>query len=247
MLPRSGGRIGRGNLALNVSGLDVHYKDFQALWDVSLEVKEGEVVSIIGSNGSGKSTLLNTISGLLTPTRGTIEFLGEGIDGLPSYETLARGISLVPEGRRVYPRLTVYENLVMGSYTPRSRPNRDQALSNIYELFPVLKVRHKQMADTLSGGEQQMLAVGRALMSEPKVILCDEISLGLAPLIITGIYKRLRQINEEGMTIVLVEQDVKRSLKAANHAYIMLEGRVVLDGEPSSLAEEQVKKAYFGI
>lgn len=234
-------------VALKVTELDVHYKDFQALWNVSIEVKEGEIVSVIGANGSGKSTLLNTISGLLTPTQGNIEFLGEMIDGQAPYETVDRGISLVPEGRRVFARLTVYENLVMGSYTSRSRAKKDQALIKVYELFPRLKERYNQMADTLSGGEQQMLAVGRALMSEPKLILCDEISLGLAPVIIKDIYKRLRRINEEGITVVLVEQDIKRSLKAANHAYIMLEGKVVLEGEPSSLTEEQVRKAYFGI
>jgi len=235
------------DLALRVFDLDAHYKDFQALWTVSLNVRKGEVVSIIGANGSGKSTLLNTISGLLTPTKGTIEFLGKKIGGLAPHKTVPEGISLVPEGRRVFPRLTVYENLVMGSYTPRSRPKKNKFLNDIYELFPVLKARQNQMADTLSGGEQQMLAIGRALMSEPKLILCDEISLGLAPLIIKDIYKRLMQINAEGLTIVLVEQDIRRSLKAANHAYVMLEGRVVLEGEPSSLTEDEVKKAYFGL
>jgi len=233
--------------ALQVSGLDVHYKDFQALWDVSVQVQEGKVVSIIGANGAGKSTLLNTTSGLFIPTRGTIEFHGNRIDGRPPHETVARGISLVPEGRRVFPRLTVYENLFIGSYTPQSRPGREQALTTIYELFPVLKDRRDQMADTLSGGEQQMLAIGRALMSEPKLILCDEISLGLAPVIIAGIYKRLKQINMEGITIVLVEQDITRSLKAADYAYVLLEGKVVLEGKPGVLTEEQVKKAYFGI
>jgi branched-chain amino acid transport system ATP-binding protein len=234
-------------VALQVSGLDVHYKDFRALWDVSVQVREGTVVSIIGANGAGKSTLLNTTSGLFTPTRGTIEFHGTRIDGQPPHETVARGISLVPEGRRVFPRLTVYENLVIGSYTPQSRPGREQALATIYELFPVLKDRRNQMADTLSGGEQQMLAIGRALMSTPKLILCDEISLGLAPVIIAGIYKRLKQINTEGITIVLVEQDITRSLKAADYTYILLEGKVVLEGQPGVLTEEQVKKAYFGI
>lgn len=235
------------SLALKVTDLDVHYKDFQALWNVSLETKEGEVVSVIGANGAGKSTLLSTVSGVLAPTTGTIEFFGERIDALPPHETVARGLSMVPEGRRIFPRLTVYENLVMGSYTPRSRAKRDRALSKILELFPVLKARHHQMGNTLSGGEQQMLAIGRALMSEPKLILCDEISLGLAPLIIKGIYRELKRINEEGITIILVEQDIKRSLKAAGYAYIMLQGKVVLEGTPSSLNEEEVKKAYFGI
>ena len=233
--------------ALKVAGLDVHYKDFQALWGVSLEVRQGEIVSVIGANGAGKSTLLNTISGLLAPTRGTIEFFADRIDGLPPHETVPRGVTLVPEGRRIFPRLSVYENLFMGSYTPRTRARREEALKKSYELFPVLKERHDQMGDTLSGGEQQMLALARAMMSDPKLILCDEISLGLAPLVIKNIYRRLDQINQEGITIVLVEQDVKRSLKVANRAYIMLEGKIVLEGEPSSLTEEEVKKAYFGL
>jgi branched-chain amino acid transport system ATP-binding protein len=235
------------NLALKVMGLEVHYKDFQAIWNVSLEAKDKEVVSVIGSNGAGKSTLLNTIAGLLTPTNGTVEFMGEGIHGRPAHQIVDGGVALVPEGRRVFPRLTVYENLLMGSYTPRSRRQSEQGLGRLYELFPVLKARRNQMADTLSGGEQQMLAIGRALMSEPTLILCDEISLGLAPLIIKSIYKRLEQINKEGLTIILVEQDIRRSLKAANYAYVMLEGKVVLDGDPSSLTEEEVKEAYFGI
>jgi branched-chain amino acid transport system ATP-binding protein len=233
--------------ALKIDDLDVHYKDFQALWNVSFEVRPGEIVSVIGANGSGKSTLLNTIAGLLAPSRGTINFFGERIDGLLPHETVPRGITLVPEGRRVFPRLTVFENLVMGSYTPRTRADKDETLKKIYELFPILRVRHNQMANTLSGGEQQMLAIGRAMMSEPKLILCDEISLGLAPVVIKDIYKRLGQINREGITIVLVEQDIKRSLKVANRAYIMLEGKVVLEGQPATLTEEQVKKAYFGI
>ena len=235
------------NAALKVGGLDVQYKDFQALWNVSFEVRQGEIVSVIGANGSGKSTLLNTIAGLLSPSRGTIQFFGERIEGLLPHETVPRGITLGPEGRRVFPRLTVFENLVMGSYIPRTRAGKDEMLKKIYELFPILRARHNQMANTLSGGEQQMLAIGRAMMSEPKLILCDEISLGLAPVVIKDIYKRLGQINREGITIVLVEQDIKRSLKVANRAYIMLEGKVVLEGQPASLTEEQVKKAYFGI
>jgi len=235
------------NLALKVSDLEVHYGDFQALWGVSLSVEEGKVVSVIGSNGSGKSTLLNTVSGLMKPTKGSIEFQGNRIDGMSPHDTVAGGISLVPEGRRVFPRLTVYENLLMGGYTPRCRAHRESGLQRLYDLFPVLQARHRQMADTLSGGEQQMLAIGRALMSEPTLILCDEISLGLAPLIIKNIYKQLELINGEGMTIVIVEQDIKRSLKAAGYAYVMLEGKTVLEGNPSTLSEEEVKKAYFGI
>jgi branched-chain amino acid transport system ATP-binding protein len=238
--------VGNG-VALKVDGLAVHYKDFQALRDISLEVKEGQIVSVIGANGAGKSTLLKSISGILVPSAGTIDFFGERINGLPPHETVSRGLSMVPEGRHIFPRLTVYENLLMGCYTPKSRSQRWHVLDKIFHLFPVLEARRDQMGNTLSGGEQQMLAIARALMSEPRVILCDEISLGLAPVIIKGIYKELKSINEEGITIVIVEQDIKRSLKAAHYAYVMLQGRVVLDGEPSVLREEEVRKAYFGV
>ncbi len=234
-------------IALRVEEVDVHYKDFQALWKVSLEVEKGKIVSVIGANGSGKSTLLNTIAGIYRPTRGKVEFEGARIDGLEAYAVLGLGISLVPEGRRVFARLTVYENLVMGSYLPKARGGREEGLERLYELFPILKARGNQMANTLSGGEQQMLAIGRALMSGPKLLLCDEISLGLAPLIIKDIYKRLKQINREGLTIVLVEQDIRRSLKASDYTNVMLEGKVVLNGEPRGFSEEQVKKAYFGV
>lgn len=235
------------NAMLKVRNLDVHYGDFQALWDISIEVGKGKVVSIIGANGSGKSTLLNTIAGLLKPSHGVIEFRGESIHNLGPHEMVARGISLVPEGRRLFPSLTVFENLIIGSYAPRSRKKRDLALGKVYELFPILKERAGQMSDTLSGGEQQMLAIARALMSDPSLILFDEISLGLAPLIIKNIYQTVREINQQGITVVLVEQDVKRSLKAANMAYIMLEGKVVLQGEPSTLSEKTVREAYFGL
>jgi branched-chain amino acid transport system ATP-binding protein len=235
------------DLAIEVDRLDVHYGDFQALWNVSLKVKRGDIVSLIGANGSGKSTLLNTISGIFKPTRGKIEYLGKRIDGLPAHEILGLGISLVPEGRKVFARLTVYENLVIGAYLHRSTFHENNSLAKAYELFPVLKARKNQMANTLSGGEQQMLAIARALMSEPELILCDEISLGLAPVIIEDIYQRLLQIHSQGLTIVLVDQDIQRSLEAANYAYVMLEGKVALEGEPALLGEEQVRKAYFGV
>lgn len=233
--------------ALKVDGIDVFYNEFKALWNISLEVGNGEIVSIIGSNGSGKSTLLNTLAGQLTPKTGTISYFGEPIGGLPPHHTVAKGIALVPEGRRVFPRLTVYENLLMGAYTSRARVNRIKSLKNIYELFPRLEERCNQMSNTLSGGEQQMLAIGRALMSEPKVLLCDEISLGLAPIIIKDIYNKIKQINELGLTIVLVEQDISRSLKAADRAYVMVEGKVVLEGSSTVLTENEVQKAYFGL
>jgi branched-chain amino acid transport system ATP-binding protein len=234
-------------IALDVKDLDVYYKDFHALWGVSLEVKKKEIVSVIGSNGAGKSTLLNTIAGLLAPKNGTIHLAGEPIQGLLPHETVPRGLALVPEGRRMFPRLTVYENLMMGAYADRTRAKRNELLEKVHDLFPKLSDRRDQMADTLSGGEQQMLAIGRAMMSEPSCLLCDEISLGLAPVVIKDIYRRLEKINKEGMTIVLVEQDVTRSLKVADRAYIMLEGKVVLSGSPDTFSEEDVRKAYFGI
>lgn len=233
--------------ALKVDNLDVHYKDFQAIWNVSLRVGHGEIVSIIGANGAGKSTLLGAVAGLYAPTRGVVELFGERIDGKSSHDIVPRGLSLVPEGRRVFPRLSVYENLVMGSYIPAARSRQREIMAKVHDLFPILKERHNQAANTLSGGEQQMLAIGRALMSQPKLILCDEISLGLAPVVIKDIYRQMKQINQEGITIVLVEQDVKRSLKAADRVYIMLEGKFVLEGKPVDMTEEDVRKAYFGI
>jgi branched-chain amino acid transport system ATP-binding protein len=247
MLLGCGGKLVTANTVLKVDGIDVYYKDFQALWGVSLEAPEGEIISVIGANGAGKSTLLNTIAGLMTPQVGTVEFLGESINNLSAHQAVARQIALVPEGRRIFPRLTVYENLILGSYAPRARSHKDDNLRKVHDLFPRLEERSSQMANTLSGGEQQMLAIGRAMMSEPKLLLCDEISLGLAPVVIKDIYQRLRKINEEGITIVLVEQDIRQSLKVANRAYVMLEGRVVLEGKPAEMTEAQVKEAYFGI
>ncbi len=236
-----------GNSLLRVENLDVYYHDFHALWDVSLDVEEALVVSIIGANGAGKSTLLNTIAGVKKPSRGTVQFHGNRIDGLPPYQAVVEGISLVPEGRRVFPRLTVLENLEIGSYTPKARKRKNEALKKIYELFPVLEVRKNQLSSTLSGGEQQMLAIGRALMSWPRLILFDEISLGLAPVVIKQIYQKVKQINAEGITALLVEQDIQRSLKAAHKVYIMQSGRIRLEGRPESLSQEEIKKAYFGL
>lgn len=232
---------------LRVQNIDVFYHDFHALWEVSIDVEEAKVVSIIGANGAGKSTLLNTIAGVYSPTNGVIEFKGKKINGLTPYQAVAEGISLVPEGRRVFPRLTVLENLEMGSYLPKARKKKDEVLKKVYELFPILLERKNQLASTLSGGEQQMLAIGRALMSEPKLILFDEISLGLAPLVIKHIYQRVKQINLEGITVLLVEQDIQRSLKAANKVYIMQSGKIRLSGKPEELSQEEIRKAYFGI
>jgi branched-chain amino acid transport system ATP-binding protein len=233
---------------LRVQKIDVFYHDFHALWDVSIEVEVGLVVSIIGANGAGKSTLLNTIAGVLRPSTGTIEFNGKKINGLMPYQAVTEGISMVPEGRRMFPRLTVLENLEVGCYIRKARKRKDEVLQKIYELFPILGERENQFSSTLSGGEQQMLAIGRALMSEPKLILFDEISLGLSPLVIKNIYQRVRQINSEGgITALLVEQDIQRSLKAAHKVYIMQSGKIRLGGIPNELSQEDIRKAYFGL
>jgi branched-chain amino acid transport system ATP-binding protein len=232
---------------LKIDQIDVFYGDFHALWDVSLTIGKGDIVSIIGANGAGKSTLMYTIAGQNVPADGTIEFMGDRIDGMGPHLSVGKGIALVPEGRRVFPRLTVYDNLIIGAYTPRARANIDRNIKKIYDLFPILAERGNQRSITLSGGEQQMLAIGRALMSEPELLLCDEISLGLAPVVIKSIYKQLEVISQEGLTIVLVEQDVKRSLRFADNAYVMLEGKIALQGKAADLGEEQVKKAYFGM
>ena len=232
---------------LRVEHVDAFYGDFHALWDISLQAEKSFVVSIIGANGAGKSTLLNTIAGVLPPSRGTIEFRGKRINKLMPYQAVAEGISMVPEGRRVFPRLTVLENLEVGCYLPKARMRKDEVLRKIYELFPILKERRDQLSSTLSGGEQQMLAIGRALMCEPRLVLFDEISLGLAPLVVKNIYQRVKQINSEGITVLLVEQDIQRSLKAAHQVYIMQSGRIRLEGRPSELSQEEIRKAYFGI
>jgi branched-chain amino acid transport system ATP-binding protein len=233
---------------LKVSNIDTFYGGIQALWNVSLEVEAKEIVALIGANGSGKSTLLDTISGLIRPAKGIIEFEGKGITMLTPFQIVTLGISQVPEGRRLFPELSVLDNLIVGSYNHSARPKKEQNLKVVYELFPVLEERKDQLAKTLSGGEQQMLALGRGLMSNPKLMLLDEMSLGLAPIVINNVYKALRKIREKGITILLVEQNVRRSLDEADRAYILEAGRVVLSGAVADLRKEkEVKKAYFGI
>jgi branched-chain amino acid transport system ATP-binding protein len=233
---------------LKVSNIDVFHGSFQALWDVSLIVKPGEIVALIGANASGKSTLLNAISGLVHPAKGSIEFEGRNISALDPFQIVTVGISQIPEGRRIFPNMSVLDNLIIGSYNRKARAKREQNLKMVYELFPILKERKNQLAKTLSGGEQQMLALGRGLMSDPKLLLLDEMSLGLAPIVINDLYKALREIREKGITILFVEQNVRRSLGEADRAYIMEVGRVVLSGDVAKLREEEeVKKAYFGV
>ena len=233
---------------LKVNNIDVFHGSFQALWDVSLAVHPGEIVALIGANSSGKSTLLDTISGIIHPTKGSIEFEGKDITHLNPYQIVTLGISQVPEGRRLFPNMSVLDNLIIGSYSSRARSNWKQNLERVYDLFPRLAERRNQLAKTLSGGEQQMLALGRCLMSDPKLMLLDEMSLGLAPIVINELYKVLREIRQRGITILFVEQNVRRSLEEADRAYIMKTGRVVMGGNVADLREEEeVKKAYFGI
>lgn len=233
---------------LEISHIDVFQGTFQALWNVSLAVKRGEIVALVGANTAGKSTLLDTVSGLLHPAQGSIHFDGKDITTVEPFHVVGLGISQVPEGRRLFPELSVLDNLILGSYNRNVRPKREKNLNMVYEHFPILKKRQNQLAKTLSGGEQQMLAIGRGLMSDPKLMLLDEMSLGLAPLIINELYRVLREIRERGITILFVEQNVRRSLEEADRAYIMEAGHIVLSGDVADLREEEeVKKAYFGI
>ena len=235
-------------IVLQISKIDVFHGTFQALWDVSLEVKQGEMLALIGANSSGKTTLLDTISGLLHPSKGSIEFGGKDITRLDPHQIVELGITQVPEGRRIFPDVTVLDNLIIGSYSRKGRAKREQNLKKVYEHFPILKERKRQIAKTLSGGEQQMLAIGRGLMADPKVMLIDEMSLGLAPIVIDELFRALKEIGGRGMTILFVEQNVRRSLQEADRAYILETGRVVLSGAAVELGEEdQVKKAYFGL
>jgi branched-chain amino acid transport system ATP-binding protein len=229
---------------LTVAEADLFYGEFQALFGVGLEVAAGETVAIIGANGAGKTTLLRAISGVLAPRRGSILHRGESIVGRPAHALCRRGISMVPEGRAIFPSLSVRENLAVGAYA--RRPGR-WTLDSVFELFPVLRRRAGVAGTALSGGEQQMLAIGRALMSNPDLILMDEISLGLAPLVVKELYRVVREIAAAGTTVVLVEQDVARALQAADRVYCLLEGRVSLQGRPLDLGHRQILQAYFGI
>jgi len=233
---------------LNVDRINVSYGGAQALFDVSLCVNEGELVALVGPNGAGKTTTLKTIAGLLRPKSGSIYFLNEKISSLPPNVVAEKGISLVPEGRRLFPFLTVEENLEIGAYNREVRKKMKDSLEWVYQLFPRLNERKKQLAYTLSGGEQQMLAIGRALMSRPKLLLLDEPSLGLAPIVCSVIFNTLKELNSQGMTILMVEQNIHIALRLANRAYVMENGRIVLTGDSEELlVNEDLKKHYLGI
>jgi branched-chain amino acid transport system ATP-binding protein len=231
-----------------VENIDVFYGDLQVLWDVSFEVNEGEIVALVGANGAGKSTTLKTISGLLTPTNGRITFLNQRLDQVPAHKIIEHGVAQVPEGRRLFPEMTVRENLIMGSLSPQAKAKRDETMLWIFALFPRLCEREKQMAGTLSGGEQQMLAVGRGLMALPKLIMFDEPSLGLAPILVAEIFRIIERIKQEGVTVLIVEQNTKHTLGICDRAYVLENGRVVLSGTGQELLDnEHVKQAYLGI
>jgi branched-chain amino acid transport system ATP-binding protein len=233
---------------LSVENLDVFYGDAQALDNITLEIEQGAIVTIVGANGAGKSSLIRTIAGMHKPSRGRILYRGTDITGWPSYKVCNLGIGQVAEGRQVFPTLTVAENLAMGALVPRANAGRERNLDRVYAMFPVLAERRNQAAGTLSGGEQQMLAIGRCLMGNPELIMFDEPSLGLAPAIVQSVLTTVRDLNRDGLTCVLVEQNVAVSLKLASHAYVLENGRITLAGSGEQLLrEDRVRQAYLGL
>jgi branched-chain amino acid transport system ATP-binding protein len=233
---------------LELKTVTAGYGHFTALWDVSLRVEAGEAVAVVGPNGAGKTTLLRVISGLIAPRSGEIAFEGKGIGRRPAYEIVGRGIAHVPEGRRIFPALSVADNLKMGAFLPAARRRYAESLARVYALFPVLAERQKQRAGSLSGGEQQMLAIGRALMSGPRLILLDEPSMGLAPVMVLRLFDLIRRVREEGYTILVVEQNVRQVLKLVDRAYLLEVGRIKMEGRAEALSDQDfVRKAYVGL
>ena len=233
---------------LAASNLDTFYGKIQALWDVSFTIDEMEIVALVGANGAGKTTLLNTISGVLQPAAGKVEFLGSRIEGLQSHAIVELGMSHIPEGRRLFPDMSVLENLEMGAYPKRLWERKQETLAEVYQLFPILKSRQGQRAGTLSGGEQQMVAMGRGLMSRPRLCIIDEPSSGLAPIVVDEIFKIIKGLRDQGIAILLVEQNVQQTLEIADRAYVLENGRVILAGESTQLLQEElIRKAYLGL
>ena len=232
---------------LKVTDLQVYYGVIQALKGISFEVNEGEVIAMIGANGAGKTTILHTVTGLINQKAGKIEFEGKDISHTPAYKIVAEGMAHVPEGRRVFAELSVYDNLMMGAYTRKDKKEIAETLAMVYKRFPRLEERKKQMAGTLSGGEQQMLAMGRALMSKPKIILMDEPSMGLSPIFVNEIFDIIKAVSASGTTVLLVEQNAKKALSIADRAYVLETGKIILEGDAKVLMnDERVKKAYLG-
>ena len=232
---------------LKVTDLQVYYGVIQALKGISFEVNEGEVIALIGANGAGKTTILHTVTGLINQKAGKIEFEGKDISHTPAYKIVAEGMAHVPEGRRVFAELSVYDNLMMGAYTRKDKKEIAETLAMVYKRFPRLEERKKQMAGTLSGGEQQRLAMGRALMSKPKIILMDEPSMGLSPIFVNEIFDIIKAVSASGTTVLLVEQNAKKALSIADRAYVLETGKIILEGDAKVLMnDERVKKAYLG-
>jgi len=233
---------------LEAENISAGYGLVQILWNVSFNIKEKEIVSIIGPNGAGKTTLVRTVAGLINTKTGNIRFNGEEIENLPPYEIVKKGITLIPEGREIFPRMTVEENLLIGAYTVDEKAKVSASKQHVYQIFPVLKKKEKALAQTLSGGEQQMLVICRSLMSNPKLLILDEPSLGLAPIVVEKVLDTLRMINEEGVTILLVEQNIRDSLNLADRAYVLEEGKIIIEGEGRKLlANSHIKEVYLGV
>ncbi len=233
---------------LQINNINISYGKLQALWNVSMTINKGEIVGLLGVNGAGKTTLLKTVSGLLCPDSGNVEFMGKEIDGLPSHSIAELGISLVPEGGRVFPDMTVRENLEMGAYPSGVWKQKEEILEEVYNIFPVLAKRRKQLASTLSGGERQMLAMGRSLMSRPKLCMFDEMSYGLAPQIVTRVFQTIKSLQEQGITILMIEQNVQDTLAIADRAYVMENGKIAMEGTCEELRQsDYVKKVYLGL
>ncbi len=232
---------------LQVADLEVAYGDVQVVWSVSFEVRAGEIVTLIGPNGAGKTTTLRVLSGLLRAQRGRVQFRGEALTGLRAHDIVRRGVVQVPEGRKLWPRMTVEENLLLGAFPPAARPSAGEQLERVYALFPRLQARRHQLAGTMSGGEQQMCAIGRGLMARPALLMLDEPSLGLAPLVVAELFSRIRQIAREGVTILLVEQKVADALELADRGYVLESGRTILSGAaPELQANAHIQEAYLG-
>ena len=232
---------------LEVNDLEVYYGVIQAIKGISFHVDKGEIIALIGANGAGKTTTLHTVTGLISPKNGHVLFEGKDITKIPAHKIVSMGMAHVPEGRRVFAELSVYENLKMGAYTRKDKNEIEESLKNVYKRFPRLEERKNQMAGTLSGGEQQMLAMGRALMSKPKIILMDEPSMGLSPIMVNEIFDIIRSVSESGTTVLLVEQNAKKALSIADRAYVLETGKIVLEGKAKDLLEDDsIKKAYLG-
>jgi len=235
-------------MMLEVNAVNAFYGNIRALWDVSLRVDEKEIVALVGANGAGKTTMLNTISGLIHPTSGSMQFCGLRIDRMLSYQIVKIGISHIPEGGKPFPDMTVRENLDMGAYSAATWRNREEMLEQVYQMFPILKERNGQLGRTLSGGERQMLAIGRGLMSRPRLCALDEPSYGLAPLLVKEIFNVTKTLRDQGMTILLVEQNVQQTLEIADRAYVLENGRIVTEGQSGDLLKsDYVRKAYLGL